>query len=574
MDSSPPVTRVQLSPRIGHKRPAPSLLPAFEPLSSSPSLPRPAKRQAVASPAKRLLENTSKYPTPVPTSSTGVVTSPPSPPHQYITCRPVVRRRTSVSTSERAPLSTVPSLELDVHGTPTLMGRSSNSSHYQLSTNKLISRVHVRATYLPSPSFPQPNKVQVECVGWNGVKLHCQGRAWELRRGDTFTSETENVDIMVDVQDARVLVRWPVKNKNALTTPTDTESGWSDNGSPLQARASQRRLSTTGQSVTRSPLRHHQRAGSPVSPSPAVQASTSHLISIGRSPAPVLIYEDEPSSPPATVPTSTDATTLPSSSNALGLAGGLTESQSSLLSSPGGFSSDNDEENDPLISSFGPFGSNLMPKMQAFTTQDSPARTSGRRPLDVLKEDSASPQRRQPQPQAAATNGVSVSVSVGTISNGNPAVLHHIINQLAYSRLSSTPLSTLFTNLPTHLRTEFTHESLLALIEKTPCISVIHREGKDAAGKPLESEYYYVADHDGDVDRREAVTEGLGRRGLRACRKMHKVSLFFSMIFLFLSFFFFTFEIFSGSDSLELEPCGNPQMRRRIGILSVVPIRY
>ena len=519
MDSSPPVTKFLLSPRIGHKRPAPSLLPAFEPLSSSPSLPRPAKRQAVASPAKRMTERASKYPTPVPTSSTGIVTSS-SPPQQYVTRRPVLQRTTSVLSSERAPLSTVPSLELDIHGTPTLMGRSSNSSHYQLSTNKLISRVHVRATYLPSPSFPPPNKVQVECVGWNGVKLHCQGRAWELRRGDTFTSETENVDIMVDVQDARVLLRWPVKNKNVLTTPTDTESGWSDNGSPLQARAGQKRLSLGGgQSVTRSPFRHHPRAGSPTSPSPAVHASAGHLLNVGRSPAPVQVYEDESSSPPATMPTSTNATTLPSSSNALGLVGGLTESQESLLSPPRGFSSDNDEENDPLITSFGPFGSNLMPKMQSFTTQDSPSRAS-RRPLDVLEEDSISPQRRQPQPQAAPLSSTELA------SNHNdPAILNHIVNQLAYSRLSSTPLSTLYSNLPAHLRTEFSHENLLTMIEQVPCICAIHREGKDAAGKPLESEYYYVADNDGDFNRREAVTEGLGRRGLRNCRKVHKVCL-------------------------------------------------
>lgn len=525
MDSSPPVTRYQPSPKIGQKRPAPSLLPAFEPLSSSPSLPRPTKRQAVASPAKRILEKASKYPTPVPTSSTGIVTSS-SPPQQYVTRRPILQRTTSILSSERAPLSTVPSLELDIHGTPTLMGRSSNSSHYQLSTNKLISRVHVRATYLPSPSFPQPNKVQVECVGWNGVKLHCQGQAWELRRGDTFTSETENVDIMVDVQDARVLLRWPVKNKNALTTPTDTESGWSDGGSPLQARGGRNRLPLGGQSVTRSPLRHHQRAGSPVSPSPAVHASSSHALNVRRSPVPVQVYEDEPSSPPATMPTSTNATTLPSSSNALGLVGGLTESQSSLLSSPGGFSSDNDEENDPLITSFGPFGSNLMPKMQSFTTQDSPSRAS-RRPLDVLKEDSISPRRRRPQPQAAP-----IAAPRAAVGTNNPATLNHIINQLAYSRLSSTPLSTLFSNLPAHLRTEFTPDSLLTLIEQTPCISTIYREGKDAAGKPLESEYYYVADNDGDNNRREAVTEGLGRRGLRSCRKVHKVRLLLFCLYL------------------------------------------
>ena len=184
--------------------------------------------------------------------------SPPQP--QRYTRRSALQR-TNSTYSERAPLSTVPTIELDEHGQPTLMGRSSNSSHYQLSTNKLISRVHVRAVYSPA-SPPASKRIVIECVGWNGVKVHCQGRAWELRKGDSFTSETEDADIMVDVHDARVLLRWPRHEPKLHTPPSDSD----------RAENSPRPIAAIRQSPIESPLRHQHRLQSPVSPSPAVQA--------------------------------------------------------------------------------------------------------------------------------------------------------------------------------------------------------------------------------------------------------------------------------------------------------------
>jgi hypothetical protein len=52
---------------------------------------------------------------------------------------------------------------------------------------------------------------------------------------------------------------------------------------------------------------------------------------------------------------------------------------------------------------------------------------------------------------------------------------------------------------------------------------VIGREGKDAAGKLLESEFYYVPEMDTDMMRRETVTQSLGKTSIRAARKQHKV---------------------------------------------------
>lgn len=503
----------------GVKRPAPSLLPAFEPFSSSPSLPRPTKRVARFPPSHYEKEE-QKYPTPVPTSSTGILSSSPPP-------LPCTRRRGLVRTtstlSERAPLSTVPSIELDNHGQPTLMGRSSNSSHYQLSTNKLISRVHVRAVYLAA-SPPAPQKVLVECMGWNGAKVHCQGKAWELRKGDSFTSETEDADIMVDVQDARVLLQWPKPEQKAFT-PVDSDSPWDEDRSP-------RGMAPTHPSLSESPLQRQQRPHSPVSPSPAVNAvhTSASLPTIhSYEPTSVKVYEDEPSEgEERTAAAAAEATqSTQAASQSLGtslqesqsLGASLRESQSSINAETRDFS-DPDEENDPVIHSFGPFGANLLPRMESITTH-SPSRS----PLRPRKEATVSPPKHRSSSESTRED------------NGNP-VANHVINQLAFSRLSSTPLSTLMDHLPSYLKLassglkgsdSFTIDSLKKLLDATECVGEVMREGKDAAGKRLESEYYYIPDLDEDVKRKDAVVGCLGKPGLRACRKQHKVCLLLSL---------------------------------------------
>ena len=114
-------------------------------------------------------------------------------------------------------------------------------------------------------------------------------------------------------------------------------------------------------------------------------------------------------------------------------------------------------------------------------------------------------------------------------------VRNHVINQLAFSRVHSLPLSTIHSNLPAELRgamakpsdTEnkdiLTTSELKTILDNIPCVGEISREGKDAAGKLLESEFYYVPEMDSDVNRRETVTQSLGKTSIRAARKQHKV---------------------------------------------------
>lgn len=554
----------------------PSLLPAFEPFSSSPSFPRSKKRPHHASPVKQFGygEEKKRLSPPIPTSSTFIPTS--SPPQLPNTRRRPPLQRTQSAMSERAPLSTVPSIELSELGEPTLMGRSSNSSHYQLSTNKLISRVHVRATYI-APTVPgETRKVQIECTGWNGVKVHCQGRAWELMKGDTFTSETEGVDIMLDVQDARVLITWPqVMGSGKALTPTDSDrSSWEGENSPSRRPAA---VSGGGQSRMphyTSPLRH-QRLRSPVSPSPAVQATqvvdpASRHDRVPHSlPAPVQVYEDEPSDEEKEKETQPTQQTQCSTQ----IVSQIFHKNSQDTPASQDYS-DNDEENDPIITSFGPFGANLDARFESFRTYSpttagvgsSPHHVRRRRALQQLKEESISPQRRsvsEPSPKRRRLPGhhdvadavLSSPKGSGGAANDNrvDALKNHIINQLAYSALSATPLSTLIDSIPALLLSsalntsrstdningsraaasisacsspsgppQSSHAKLESLLHQIPCIGSVEREGKDAAGKRLESEFYYILERDEDEKRREVVM-GMGGRGLRNCRKSHKV---------------------------------------------------
>ncbi|KAI9897861.1 hypothetical protein N3K66_007717 [Trichothecium roseum] len=475
----------------GLKRPAPSLLPPFEPLSSSPGLPRPSKRQNTGNNAQF------KYPTPMPTSSTGIASSP------------AVRRpglvRTMTAASEREPLGALPLVDLPPNNEWLLMGRSSNSSHYQLSANRLVSRVHVQARYMPATSLLEPNKIEIVCNGWNGVTLHSQGRTYELGKGDSFTSESEGTDILLDVQDTRVMIRWP---RRVAESGSPTESTWDD--SPRR----QPRLD----SLQPSPLRRRNRLESPVSPTPAGLGSSARLQGLfGDDDGPnIQIFEDdaEPELPGS--PVDVNASMLTEA----------TASFHSELSEPEEDENDPDEENDPVIHSFGPFGANISSRFASISTFSPKADASPSRRGQSQSSSSNEmlpPKRDVLEEAAASSESESDKEDTPTPSvRVSEAVTNHVINQLAYSRLSSTPLTTIMVHLPVEHKEGLEKEVLREAIEATSCIGIIERQGKDAAGKPLESEYYYLPENDDDQSRRAAVVDGLRKPSLRNCRKQHK----------------------------------------------------
>lgn len=488
MAPSPKRKITPVPPVAGVKRTAASLLPAFEPFSSSPALPRVLKRSRGAS-ASELVT----YPTPVPTSSTAI---PSSPPAQSGSCAPSKRPYSTVS--ERAPLADLPTIELPRDGKPVLMGRSSGSCHYQLSSNRLISRIHVSASFKAASSDFKQDQIQITCMGWNGIKVHCRGKIHELGKGETFSSCHVGLDVMVDAQDSRVGVRWPHQS----ATPYGSGSSDEDSSPSRYPRH------LTRHSTPSSPTRACHRIASPVSPSPAVQA-----VSIPSSPpnllqpsgGPVVVYEDKLASPE---PGNHEARTVSQSTVKLSQSSGevLSQSQESLPGASHEFS-DQDEENDPIIHSFGPFGANLLPRMASFTAGDFRNRSPSKELRARAETSNSSPSPSQPRKRPNSFD-----------------VRTHVINQLAFSRLSSTPLSTIISHFPADAG-DLSSDAVKEVIAETSCIGEVIREGKDAAGRPLESEYYYLPDEDDDQLRREAVVNDLRKPGLRACRKQHKVCL-------------------------------------------------
>jgi hypothetical protein len=427
----------------------------------------------------------------------------------------------------------VPSVELNDNGDTLLMGRSSNSSHYQLSADRLVSRIHVRARYIAAAAPLEPNRVEIVCSGWNGLSLHCQGRTWELAKGDTFTSETEGADIMIDVQGARVMVHWPRRSGEREALAELSDSSW-DN-SPRQKTAA-------GLGLQGSPLRRSRRIESPESPTPANHSGTGLGLSTGITTGLTTLVEESVEQLP-TVEIYEDASaeeaepTQKKTDDAAGQSflTEVTNSFSSDLSEP---QSEDDtennpnEENDPIIMSFGPFGANLTNRMTAFPSFSPKLPGVARMPsassaaqaslaLGIVTESKEETTGIKAEDKDTTPTPTAPPLLPAHINKA--AITNHVINQLAFSRLSSNPLSGILNNLPSEEKRDLTTEQLRVILDAVPCVGSIKREGKDAAGKLLESEYFYEPDKDDDPGRRAAVVDGLRKPSLRNCRKQHKV---------------------------------------------------
>ena len=336
--------------------------------------------------------------------------------------------------------------------------------------------------------------------------MHCAGEITELSKGASFVSERPLSQILVDVQDTRVMLVWP-KDESRDPPSVESRSPWAE-GSP-----SKRRAISAPQFASSPPIMLPPRPQSPISPTPALNLSST-FASTFRADAEdeVKVYEDHDSEEDAPH----DPTPEPESIEALSHSTPTCAAESfrkSFATEPDDFS-EHDEENDPIVHSFGPFGENILSKFESFQSK--------------------SPERKR-KPLKAAVNSPGRSPAKGK-PNPSP-IKNHVINQLAFSRVHSLPLSTIHTNLPSELRLDspktlvdetqtqstLTSSQLTDILHSIPCVGEISREGKDAAGKLLESEFYYVPEMDQDQLRRDTVTQSLGKTSIRAARKQHKV---------------------------------------------------
>ena len=160
-------------------------------------------------------------------------------------------------------------------------------------------------------------------------------------------------------------------------------------------------------------------------------------------------------------------------------------------------------------------------KLKPMTTMDSRRRkldTPSPRKKDVQHKHKGTKSTNTDTPQQSNEEIVQELLDKGVDCD---ELRHVLANHLAYANVQQTPLSQLITvNSKTNTLTKVQLRALLAI---ESCIGIIYRQGKDAAGKPLEEEYYYDLENDPDQERKDLVSalKG-GRTGLRSCRRTHK----------------------------------------------------
>lgn len=132
------------------------------------------------------------------------------------------------------------------------------------------------------------------------------------------------------------------------------------------------------------------------------------------------------------------------------------------------------------------------------------------------------PTQKKPRKEIEHDSEGKLIISQECINNVNNVkeIENILVNHLAFSRLSSTPASVLNTILATVAALSI--RQLRTVLHNATCIGVIYRQGKDAAGKPLEEEYFYEPEKDQDSQRIQLLSLIKGHGGLRACRKTHK----------------------------------------------------
>jgi hypothetical protein len=71
------------------------------------------------------------------------------------------------------------------------------------------------------------------------------------------------------------------------------------------------------------------------------------------------------------------------------------------------------------------------------------------------------------------------------------ALIDALLTTLIFAEVKPTPLPRLIADL-THRMSNIHQGHIKAVLTATPCVGIVHRNGKDAAGKELSDEYYYI----------------------------------------------------------------------------------
>ncbi|KAL7267005.1 target of SBF [Rhizina undulata] len=97
-----------------------------------------------------------------------------------------------------------------------------------------------QACYIDSPVG---SKIEIECLGRNAIKIHCEGNSRRLECGGVFISKTKDAEIILDIQETRVLIAWPeiataeaIPRSMSRSSSVDSLEEDAENSNPRVAR--------------------------------------------------------------------------------------------------------------------------------------------------------------------------------------------------------------------------------------------------------------------------------------------------------------------------------------------------
>ena len=413
---------------------------------------------------KRLFKESEPiYPTPHPSSTTG--TSSPTRSRSVEPKNLIVKNKDFNVIDPQEAVLRVPLISGASHLT---IGRSKQSSDFQLdSKNRTISRTHIKASY-------SEQQIVLQCLGFNGFAMRIP------RPCLVFATNRKNDYILLEnkgkVLDADRLE--PATRKSVVLDANHTEFVVNRDETVTLPRLANILIEIRGSLVLLNPEDENETdEETPV----LVQQQHQNQSAVAEStPA------GTPLKPVPTTPaksgfkiTSEESTPLPAKSRALTPLGDITNLHKSSTSTP-----------------------------------KTPNPNKKRR---ARSEEPQAKKKKKTTPSTIQD----VDIDENSIKSlKNRAEIENVLtNHLAFSRLSSTPASFLLSISVLTGNLELIQ--LRTILHHVKCIGVIHREGKDAAGKPLEEEYYYMPENDDDKERPTLVQTIKGHGRLRACRRTH-----------------------------------------------------
>ena len=149
--------------------------------------------------------------------------------------------------------------------------------------------------------------------------------------------------------------------------------------------------------------------------------------------------------------------------------------------------------------------------------------------IQIYRDESNTPRSSLSPPPANLASPMSRSESVSS-NTSDSALLDALLTTLIFAEVKPTSLPRILFDL-SHRLPNVAQSQILSVLTSTPCIGIVHRSGKDAAGKQLPDEYYYIPESisllfypeltvdDEDIARRERYYQFA--RPTRSCRLKH-----------------------------------------------------